>query len=88
MPSEKNNILQLNQYMKSDIMLCIIYADIESLIKKIDWSANKPENFSTTKIGEHILCGYSMSIIWTFDSIENKHTLYRRKDCLKSFVLV
>ena len=36
MPSEKNNILELNQYMKSDKMPYLIYADIESLIKKID----------------------------------------------------
>ena len=28
----------------------IIYADIESLIKKIDGCANNPENSSTTKI--------------------------------------
>ena len=55
----------------------IIYADIESLIKKI--------NFSTTKIGEHIPCGYSMSTIWAFDYIENKQTLYCGKDCMKTF---
>ena len=35
-PSEKNNILKFNQYMKSDKMLYIIYPDIDSLIKKID----------------------------------------------------
>ena len=27
----------------------------------------------TTEVGEHIPCGYSMSTIWTFDGIENKH---------------
>ena len=26
-----------------------------------------------------------MSIIWGFDHIENKHTLYRGKDCMKMF---
>ena len=31
MPSEKDNILEFNQYMKSDKIPCIIYADIESL---------------------------------------------------------
>ena len=41
----------------------IIYADIESLIKKIDLCANNKENSSTTKIDEHILCEYSMSTI-------------------------
>ena len=64
-------------------MSCVIYADIESLIKKIDGCANNPENSSTTKIAEHIPCGYSMSTIWAFDDIENKHTLYRGKDCMK-----
>ena len=85
MPSGENNILEYNQYMKSDKMPYIIYADIESLIKKIDGCANNPENFSTAKIGEHIPCRYSMSTIWAFNHIENKHTLYRRKDCMKKF---
>ena len=35
----------------------MIYADIESLIKKTDRCANNPENYSTTKIEEHIPCG-------------------------------
>ena len=26
-----------------------------------------------------------MSTIWAFDNTENKHTLYRREDCLKRF---
>ena len=41
----------------------IIYADLESLNKKIDGCANNPENSSATKIVEHIPCGYSMSTI-------------------------
>ena len=85
MPSEKDNILEFSQYMKSDKMPYIIYADIESLIKRIDGCASNPENSSTTKIGEHIPCGYSMSTIWAFDNIENKHNLYRREDCMEMF---
>ena len=72
MPSEKDNILKFNQYMKSDKMPYIIYAELESLIKKVDGCANNPEKFSTTKLSEHIPCGYSMSIIWGFDNIENE----------------
>ena len=34
MASQKGNILQYNQYQKSDKMPYIIYADLESLIKK------------------------------------------------------
>ena len=71
--------------MKPDKMTYIIYADIESLIRKIYGRGNNPENSSTTKIGEHIPCRYSISTIWAFDSIENKHTLYRGEDCMKPF---
>ena len=85
MPSEKDNILKFNQYMKPDKMLCIIYDDIESLIKKIGEYANNPETPSTAIIGEHILCEYSMSTIWAFDHIEIKHTLYPGEDCMKKF---
>ena len=42
MPSQKDNVLRFNQYMKSDKMPYIIYADLESLIKKIDGSAGNP----------------------------------------------
>ena len=34
MPSEKGNILEFNQYMKSDKMSYIIYTNIKSLINK------------------------------------------------------
>ena len=34
MPPEKDKILEFNQYIKSDKILYIIYANIESLIKK------------------------------------------------------
>ena len=37
MSLEKEKILEFNQYMKSDKMQFIIYADIESLIKKKRW---------------------------------------------------
>ena len=66
-------------------MSYIIYTDIESLIRKIGRCAGNPENFSTTKIGEHIPCGYSVSLIWTFDHIENKTTFDRGKDCMEKF---
>ena len=71
--------------MKSDKMPQIIYADIESLIKKLDESANNPEKFSTTNVDQHIPCRYSISTILTFDCTENKHTVHRGEDCVKKF---
>ena len=72
-PSEKDNILEFNQYTKPDKMPCIIYADIESLIKQIDGCANNPE---------HISCGYSMWTIWSHRKLT---FLFRRKGCMKRF---
>ena len=71
--------------MKSDKIPYIVYADTESLIKKIDGCANNPEKSSTIEVGEYIPCGYSISTILGFDHIENKHGLYRGKDCMKKF---
>ena len=50
MPSEMDNILKFNQYMKSDKTPYIIYARL-NLIKKICGYANNPENSSTANIG-------------------------------------
>ena len=53
-PSEKNSIFEFNQYMKLDKIPYIIYANIESLIKKIDGCGNNSVNSSTTKIDEAV----------------------------------
>ena len=63
MSSEKDSILEFNQYMETDKMPCIIYVDTESLIEKIVGCANNPKNYST-KIDDHAYCGYLMSTIW------------------------
>ena len=85
MPSEDTKILEFNKYKKHDKALFVIYEDLEWLIEKIDGCKNNLENTSTTKVGEHIPSGFSMSIILSFKSIENKHDIYRGKDCIKKF---
>ena len=92
MASEKDNIIEFNQYIKPDKMPYIIYVDIESLTEKIDGCANNPKNFckdekflAVKKISEHIARKYSMSAICAFDNMENKYTLYRGGDCIKRY---
>ena len=85
MPSEDTNILEFNQYQKSDKAPFIIYADLECLIEKIDRCKNNPENSFTTKVSEHIPSGFPISTILLFKNIENKHDVYRGKDCMKKF---
>ena len=52
--SPKHNILQFNQYMKSDKIPYIVYTDLEFFIKKLDGCADNPGKSSTIKMGEHI----------------------------------
>ena len=42
------------------------------------------ENSFTTKASEHIQC-FSMPIISSFKSIENKYDVCRGKDCIEKF---
>ena len=51
----------------------------------IDRYKNNPENSFTTKVGENIPSGFSLSRISSFKSIGNKHAVYRRIDCMKKF---
>ena len=85
MPSEDTKILEFNRYKKSDKVPFTIYADLECITEKIDGCINNHENSSTTKVSEHILWCFSMSTISSFKSIENKHDVYRGKDCMKKF---
>ena len=50
MPSQKNNILQITLYMKSDKIPYIIYADVEYLDRKIDGCANKIKKINIVSI--------------------------------------
>ena len=63
----------------------IFYVGLECLIEKTDGCKNNPENPFTTEVGEHIPSGFSISTISSFKSIENKHDVYRGKDCMKKF---
>ena len=85
MPSEDTRILEFNQYQKSDTAPFIIYADLECIVEMIDACKNNLENSYTTKESEHILSGFSMFTISSFRNIENKHDMYRGKDCMKKF---
>ena len=43
--------------------------------------------FCILNIGEYIPCRYSISTIWAFHNIENKHSLNDGEDCMKKFCI-
>ena len=52
-------------------------------VKRIERCENHPEISSTAKVGGYT--PYSISTIWQFKHIKNKHTLYRGRKCIKEF---
>ena len=83
MPYENTKISEFNHYQKFVKAPSITYSDLECLTEKVDGCKNIPENSSTTKVGDHAPSGFSMSTISSFKSTENKHDVYRGKDCIK-----
>ena len=71
--SFKTKTLELNQYQKPDKAPFVIYPGLPCLVESIDEYKNHPENSSTTSMCKHILLGFSMSIISSLKSLENKH---------------
>ena len=76
MSSEDINILEFNQYPKSDPAPFIIYADLECTIEKVDECKNSSENSSTTKVSQNSPSGFSMSKLSSFRNIGNKIDVY------------
>ena len=77
MPSECTNILEFNQYQKSD--------DTPFLVEKIVGCEIILKNHQQQK-QVNIFCqsGFSMPKILSFKYMENKHDVYRGKDFLIS----
>ena len=63
MPFENTKILKFNKYQIYDKAPCIIYADLECIIEKIEGCKNNLENSSTTKLSKHIPSWFLMSTI-------------------------
>ena len=57
----------------------IIYADLESLLEKMNTCHNNPEKLSKTKINKHTTSVYSLFTHCSFDTIKNKLDYYRVK---------
>ena len=51
MHSEDTEVLEFNQYQKSDKESFIVYTVLHCLIEKIDWCKNYAEKLLTAKVG-------------------------------------
>ena len=87
MPKKDNKKLKYNHRGKSMKVPFIIYADLESLLEKINTCHNNPKKSSTTKINKHAPSGYSLFTHCSFDTTKNKLNYYRNKNCVKNVCL-
>ena len=68
MPKEDNKVLK---YSHGEMKVpFIIYADLESLLEKMNTCHNNPKKSSTTKINKHTASGYSLFTNCSFDAIK------------------
>ena len=77
MPKEDNKILKFNHGENSMKVPFIIYADLESLLEKMNTCQNDPKKLSTTKINEHAPSGHSLFTHCSIDATKNKFDYYR-----------
>ena len=85
MPERDKNILKYNHEQKSTKVPFIIYADIKSLLEKIDTCHSNPKKSSITKINQQTSCCYSLLTRCSFDNTKNKHNYYGSMDYRKNF---
>ena len=85
MPKEDNKILKYNHGEKPMKVLFIIYADLESLLEKVNICHNNPKRSSTTKINKPRPSGYSLFTHCSFDATKGKPDYYRGKDYMGRF---
>ena len=85
MPIENNSTLKYNHGEKSLKAPFTIYADLECLLVKQQSSQINPNDPYTEKKAMHGPCGYSLDLVSSYDSKQNKQWFYRGRDCIEKF---
>ena len=85
MPNEDDKILKYKHGGKSMKVPFIIYADLKSLLEKVNTCHNNPKKSSTTKMNKHTLSGYLLFTHYSVDATKNRLDCCRGKDCMERF---
>ena len=85
MPTKDYKTLKYNHDEKSLKVPFTIYADLECLLLKEKFGQNNPKESYTERKANHEPSRYSLSLISSFNSKENKHSVYRGRDCIEKF---
>ena len=85
MPTKFNKILKYNHGEKSLKTPFVIYAGLECLLLKQQSCQNNLNESYTERKAIHEPCGYTLKLVFSFDSKQNKKIFYRGKHCIKRF---
>ena len=85
MPTQFNKTLKYNHGEKPLKSPFAIYADLECLLIKKQLCHNNPNESYTDRKAMHEPCGYSLDLVSSFDSKQNRHSFYRGNDYIKRF---
>ena len=85
MPKQFNKTLKDNHGEKWLKTPFVIYGNLECLLIKQQSCQNNPNESYTERKAMHEPFGYSLDLVSSFNSIQNKHSFYRRKDSIKRF---
>ena len=85
MPTKDDKKLKYNHGEKSLKATFTIYDDLECLLIKEQSCQKNPNESYAERKAKHEPSSYSLSLISSFDSIENKHNAYGGKDSIKRF---
>ena len=83
--SNKHEKIKYLSGEKSLKVLFIVYADLECLLKKMQYCQNNPEHSYTEKKVKHKPSGYAWCSICSFDDTKNRRYFYMGKDHVEKF---
>ena len=86
MPFKDNKTLKYNHGEKSLKAPFAIYADLDCLLIKEKSCQNNPNESYTERKTKHERSSYSLSLISSFNSEDNKYIVYRGRDCIENFL--
>ena len=87
MPTQFNKTLKYNYGEKSLKTPFVIYADLECLLLKQQSCQNNPHESYTERKATHEPCGYSLDLVCSFDSKQNKTVFIEERIVLKGLVV-
>ena len=85
MSNEYNKIIKYNHGEKSMKRPCVIFSNLESILKKMHSCQSNSKKSYTEKKYMHIPSSYLLFTQCSLDSTKNKLDCYRVKDCMKKF---